>query len=112
VVVVPGGPGQDNQMHDGPVHEWLRAADQATAWTASVCTGSLILAAAGLLAGRCATSYWLALDELARYGAAPVAERVLSVVVSGSVVDPVHNRPPDPPRSPDQPRKIANAFEE
>src|ERR1700750_1191847 len=47
VVVVPGGPGQRDQMHDGPVHEWLRTADQATTWTTSVCTGSLILAAAG-----------------------------------------------------------------
>ena len=52
VVVVPGGPGQNDQMHDGPVHEWLRAADQSSAWTTSVCTGSLILAAAGLLSGR------------------------------------------------------------
>jgi Putative intracellular protease/amidase len=52
VIVVPGGPGQRDQMQDGPVHEWLRTADQATTWTTSVCTGSLILAAAGLLAGR------------------------------------------------------------
>jgi putative intracellular protease/amidase len=51
VIVVPGGPGQRDQMQDGPVHEWLRTADQATTWTTSVCTGSLILAAAGLLAG-------------------------------------------------------------
>ena len=49
-------------MRDGPVHEWLRAADQASTWTTSVCTGSLILAAAGLLAGRRATSHWMALD--------------------------------------------------
>ena len=48
IIVVPGGPGQNDQMQDGPVHEWLRAADQASAWTTSVCTGSLILAAAGL----------------------------------------------------------------
>jgi putative intracellular protease/amidase len=77
IVVVPGGPGQAAQMQDGPVHEWLRAVDQATAWTTSVCTGSLILAAAGLLAGRRATSHWLALDELKGLGATPVAERVV-----------------------------------
>jgi Transcriptional regulator containing an amidase domain and an AraC-type DNA-binding HTH domain len=64
VIVVPGGPGQNDQMQDGPVHEWLRTADQATTWTTSVCTGSLILAAAGLLAGRRATTHWLAMDEL------------------------------------------------
>ena len=72
VVLVPGGPGQNDQMEDGPLHEWLRAADETTTWTTSVCTGSLILAAAGLLTGRRATSYWLALSELGRYGAIPV----------------------------------------
>jgi putative intracellular protease/amidase len=77
IVVVPGGPGQGDQMQDGPVHEWLRAADQASTWTTSVCTGSLILAAAGLLAGRRATSHWLALDELAALGATPVRDRVV-----------------------------------
>ena len=77
IVVVPGGPGQNGQMQDGPVHEWLRAADQASTWTTSVCTGSLILAAAGLLAGRRATSHWTALDELGSLGVTPVSERVV-----------------------------------
>lgn len=77
IVVVPGGPGQHDQMDDGPLHDWLRAADRGTAWTTSVCTGSLILAAAGLLTGRRATSHWLALGELGRHGAVPVAERVV-----------------------------------
>ena len=77
IVVVPGGPGQNDQMDDGPLHDWLRAADQSTAWTTSVCTGSLILAAAGLLAGRRATSHWLALGELGQLGAVPVSERVV-----------------------------------
>jgi putative intracellular protease/amidase len=77
IVLVPGGPGQEAQMDDGPVHEWLRAADAASTWTTSVCTGSLILAAAGLLAGRRATSHWLALDRLPGLGAQPTAERVV-----------------------------------
>jgi putative intracellular protease/amidase len=77
IIVVPGGPGQNSQMQDGLVHEWLRAADQASTWTTSVCTGSLILAAAGLLTGRRATSHWLALNELGRLGATPVRERVV-----------------------------------
>jgi len=77
IVVVPGGPGQNDQMADGPLHDWLRAADQGTTWTTSVCTGSLILAAAGLLAGRRATSHWLALGELREHGVVPVAERVV-----------------------------------
>jgi putative intracellular protease/amidase len=77
IIVVPGGPGQRDQMADGPLHAWLRAADQTSTWTTSVCTGSLILAAAGLLAGRRATSYWMAIDQLAKFGATPVAERVV-----------------------------------
>jgi transcriptional regulator GlxA family with amidase domain len=64
-------------MEDGPVHEWLRAAHETSTWTTSVCTGSLILAAAGLLAGRRATSHWTALEELGRLGAEPTPERVV-----------------------------------
>lgn len=75
MVLVPGGPGQAALMQDGPVHEWLRAADATSAWTVSVCTGSLILAAAGLLTGRRATSNWQALDELRGFGVDAVRER-------------------------------------
>ncbi len=77
VILVPGGPGQNDQMDDGPLHEWLRAVDETTTWTTSVCTGSLILAAAGLLKGRRATSYWMAMDALGRLGAQPVKQRVV-----------------------------------
>jgi putative intracellular protease/amidase len=77
VVLVPGGPGQAALMEEGPVHEWLRSAHRRSTWTASVCTGSLILAAAGLLGGKRATSHWTALEELGRLGAEPVAERVV-----------------------------------
>ncbi|HEV3322356.1 MAG TPA: DJ-1/PfpI family protein [Solirubrobacteraceae bacterium] len=77
VVLVPGGPGQAALMEDGPVHEWLRAAHETSTWTTSVCTGSLILAAAGLLAGRKATTHWQALDGLRRLGVETVEERVV-----------------------------------
>ncbi|UNO43091.1 DJ-1/PfpI family protein [Streptomyces sp. MST-110588] len=77
ILVVPGGPGQNEQMEDGPLHEWIRAVDAGTTWTTSVCTGSLILAATGLLKGRRATSHWMALDLLATYGAEPTGERVV-----------------------------------
>jgi putative intracellular protease/amidase len=77
IVLVPGGPGEVVQRAGGPVLEWLRQADRTSTWTTSVCTGSLILAAAGLLDGKRATSHWLALDELRRLGAEPVEERVV-----------------------------------
>ncbi len=77
VVLVPGGIGQQKHMHDGPVHEWLRAVDEHTRWTTSICTGSLILAAAGLLDGRRATSHWVRRDDLAAHGAIPRNERVV-----------------------------------
>jgi putative intracellular protease/amidase len=78
VVVVPGGPGQDAQMDNETLLDWLRAADAASTWTTSVCSGSLLLAAAGLLSGRRATSHWLALDLLKGYGAEPTGERVVT----------------------------------
>jgi putative intracellular protease/amidase len=83
VVVVPGGPGEVGLRHDARVLAWLRDVHQTTTWTTSVGTGSLVLAAAGLLDGVCATSHWLALDELTRLGAFAVAERV---VVDGKVL--------------------------
>jgi putative intracellular protease/amidase len=78
VVVVPGGPGNVAHTTDGPVQQWLRAVDATTTWTTSVCTGSLILGAAGLLTGRRATSYWSAVDSLADHGAIPVHDRVVT----------------------------------
>jgi putative intracellular protease/amidase len=75
IIVVPGGPAAP--LDDGPLHQWLRATDATTTWTTSVCTGSLVLAAAGLLTGRAATSHWSAYDELARLGAKPTSERVV-----------------------------------
>jgi transcriptional regulator GlxA family with amidase domain len=77
IVLVPGGIGQQQHMLDGRVHEWLRVVDAHTTWTTSVCTGSLILAAAGLLEGRRATSHWVRRDDLAQHGAIPTAQRVV-----------------------------------
>jgi putative intracellular protease/amidase len=77
IVLVPGGPGEIVQRAGGPVLDWLREVDRTTTWTTSVCTGSLILAAAGLLEGKRATTHWLAMDKLRELGAEPVEERVV-----------------------------------
>jgi transcriptional regulator GlxA family with amidase domain len=75
VVLVPGGPGQIEQMHNESLLRWLRDVHETSTWTVGVCTGSLILAAAGLLDGRRATAHWTALDELGRLGVEVVRER-------------------------------------
>jgi putative intracellular protease/amidase len=78
VLLIPGGPGQSDHMSDGPVHSWIRHIDASSTWTTTVCTGSLILAAAGLLESRPATTHWSALAELKKYGAIPTQERVVT----------------------------------
>jgi transcriptional regulator GlxA family with amidase domain len=75
VILVPGGFGQVDHMGPGPLRDWLVQADGTSSWTTSVCTGALILAAAGLLTGREATTNWQAHDELARLGAKARKER-------------------------------------
>jgi putative intracellular protease/amidase len=78
VVLVPGGEGSRALLDDDEVLDWLRTAHQTSTWTTSVCTGSLVLGAAGILAGKRATSHWVYRDALAAYGADPVAERVVT----------------------------------
>jgi transcriptional regulator GlxA family with amidase domain len=77
VIVVPGGYGTRELMEDKRMLDWLRTAHETSQWTTSVCTGSLLLAAAGILEGLEATTHWLSLDVLARYGATPVSRRVV-----------------------------------
>jgi len=75
VVLVPGGIGNRPMLTDEQTLSWLRRIDETTKWTTSVCTGSLVLGAAGLLEGRRATGNWQVLEPLRDYGADPVGGR-------------------------------------
>jgi transcriptional regulator GlxA family with amidase domain len=77
LLVVPGGYGTRVLEREPRVLDWIRASDRSTTVTASVCTGALLLGAAGLLRGRRANTHWVLRDRLAEYGALPVADRVV-----------------------------------
>jgi transcriptional regulator GlxA family with amidase domain len=83
VVLVPGGLDVRPVMADARVLDWLRTVHATTRWTTSVCTGALVLGAAGILQGLRATTHWAMLDRLGKFGATPVSERV---VVDGKVI--------------------------
>ncbi|MBV8350107.1 MAG: DJ-1/PfpI family protein [Mycolicibacterium sp.] len=89
VILIPGGMTTMEHARDEHLLDWVRRAHTSATWTASVCSGSLILAAAGLLAGKRATSHWLALPALKALGATAVNdERILpagDVVTSAGV---------------------------
>ena len=89
VLLVPGGPiaGQ-YAKDDHPIVDWIRRAHPHTTWTTSVCTGALLLGAAGLLDGLPATTHWACYDELASYGAHPTEQRVVTAgkIVTGAGV--------------------------
>jgi putative intracellular protease/amidase len=83
ILMVPGGFGTRRLMTPNPLLDWIRAAHETTEWTTSVCTGSLLLGAAGLLKGIEATTHWASLDTLAELGALPTLQRV---VIQGKIV--------------------------
>jgi transcriptional regulator GlxA family with amidase domain len=84
VLLVPGGFITRKIARDGgAIVDWVKQAHETTQWTTSVCTGSLILGAAGILEGKTATTHWGSYDHLAAYGATPTEQRV---VQDGKVV--------------------------
>jgi putative intracellular protease/amidase len=83
VIIVPGGPGTAEALRDPALIDWLATAHEHSQWTTSVCSGSFLLGAAGLLKGKKATSHWGWLDHLSGFGAQPVSERV---VIDGKII--------------------------
>ena len=77
ILCVPGGISCVEAMEDDETLAWVRGVGEAAQWVTSVCTGSLVLAAAGLLTGYRAACHWAWRDHLALFGAEPVAERVV-----------------------------------
>ena len=77
VLVVPGGTGTYDVLDDERLVGWIRKAHETSQWTTSVCTGSLLLGAAGVLGGLDATSHWLDIDALERFGARATGQRVV-----------------------------------
>ncbi len=83
VIMVPGGPGQQELMEDEEALSFLRRQAAGAQYVTSVCTGSLVLGAAGLLKGKHATCHWAAIEHLKPLGAIPVSEKV---VIDGNIV--------------------------
>jgi cyclohexyl-isocyanide hydratase len=77
ILCIPGGPGVAALMEDPEVLEFVRAQAATARYVTSVCTGALVLGAAGLLRGKRATTHWASHDFLAAFGATPVAARVV-----------------------------------
>lgn len=84
LVLVPGGGASFEHARDEKVLDWVRRAHENSTWTTSVCSGSVILAAAGLLEGRRATSHWMALPTLKAFGVEPVGDQ--RIVREGKIV--------------------------
>jgi len=83
ILLVPGGVGTRAMVHDAAILDWIRSAHETSQFTTSVCTGSLLLAAAGVLDGLSATTHFSARQLLAKYGAKPSEDRV---VIEGKVI--------------------------
>jgi transcriptional regulator GlxA family with amidase domain len=88
VIVVPGGTGTRDALRDERLVDWIRAADATSTWTTSVCTGALLLGAAGILDGLRATTHWAYMEHLETFGAEPTSDRVVrqgKVITSAGV---------------------------
>ncbi|HXW60370.1 MAG TPA: DJ-1/PfpI family protein, partial [Myxococcota bacterium] len=84
IIIIPGGFGIEGLLVDDEVIAWLKMVHETSVWTCSVCTGALLLGAAGLLNGKKATTHWSSIDDLLKYHAIPMANR--RVMVDGKII--------------------------
>ena len=87
VILIPGGFSTMEHARDEKVLDWVRTAHQTSTWTASVCSGSVILAAAGLLEGKRATSHWAAVQMLRTFGAVPADDKIVTCAGVSAGID-------------------------
>jgi transcriptional regulator GlxA family with amidase domain len=83
ILLIPGGIGVTTAINDSCIIDWVQQIHKTTTWTASVCTGAMLLGRAGILKGLKATTHWTSLQKLADFGAIPQKERV---VIDGKVI--------------------------
>jgi len=77
IILIPGGPGDEAALADAEIVDWVVRAHETTKWTTSVCTGALVLGAAGILDGLEATTHWASVDRLESFGARYTEQRVV-----------------------------------
>jgi transcriptional regulator GlxA family with amidase domain len=83
ILLIPGGQGIKSIVNDKEIISWIKSCHKTTKWTVSVCTGALVLGAAGILKGLKATTHWISLPTIERFGAKPQKERV---IIDGKVI--------------------------
>lgn len=88
ILLIPGGPGDEGALADREIVDWVSRVHETTKWTTSVCTGSLVLGAAGILRGLDATTHWASVERLESFGARYTEKRVVrqGKVITGAGV--------------------------
>ncbi|MCU1395371.1 MAG: ThiJ/PfpI family protein [Ilumatobacteraceae bacterium] len=113
IIVFSGGFGTRALMLDERVLDWVRAAHSTSTYTTSVCTGSLVLGAAGLLRGLSATTHWASMNELAATGAEPTGQRVVELLIDDTAAKACQlmiEYDPQPPFDAGAPEKVDNVV--
>jgi len=114
ILLIPGAGNATSLQKFPETLDWIRAIHATTTWTTSVCTGSLILGAAGILSGHRATTHWAVMDRLPTWGAKPTHARIVEdgKVMTAAGVSAGIEYDPDPPFDVGSPEKASPAIRE